>query len=108
MTVRNIVQHIITKNDFRKVNYLINKMIKEARKKYGITQRQLALMVNLERSYISKLENRDKSINPTVKQIVKISKSLKIDPFSLSNWFVAHELNNQMKFEYAWEFGGIV
>lgn len=74
-------------------------MIKDARKKYDITQKQLAKCCNLSQSYISKLEkNENISYNPTIKQIANLSKTLKIDAHELAAWFVDKELNDKVEY----------
>lgn len=74
-------------------------MIKLARKKCDITQKQLANRCNLSQSYLSKLEtNENISYNPTVKQIIRISKALKLDAHELAAWFVDKELNSETEF----------
>ena len=68
-------------------------MIKEARKKQGLTQKELAIKCNLSQSFLSELENKHKKKNITIKQIINISDKLKISPYELSNWFIDKELN---------------
>lgn len=78
-------------------------MIKTARKRHDLTQKELASRCNLSQSFLSQLENRTTSKNVTLKQMVKIATALKICPYKLSNWFVNKELN--AKYEYASESG---
>ena len=68
-------------------------MIKEARKKQRLTQKELAIKCNLSQSFLSELENKHKKNNITIKQIINISDKLKISPYELSNWFIDKELN---------------
>ncbi len=68
-------------------------MIKEARKKQRLTQKELAIKCNLSQSFLSELENKHKKKNITIKQIINISDKLKISPYELSNWFIDKELN---------------
>ena len=59
--------------------------IKKARKKKRLTQKQLANLVGLSQSYISKLENNknyyDKNL--TVKTLLKLAKVLSLNPVLL-------------------------
>ena len=54
-------------------------MLKNRRKKLGISQRKLAKRLNVDRSYLSKVEN-SKFNNVSVEFIRKISKELKLNP----------------------------
>ncbi len=63
-------------------------MIKTARKRRNLTQEQLALRLNIDRSYVSKLENRSKNINPTLNQIIDLANVLGVDPHKLASWFI--------------------
>ena len=47
-------------------------MIKEARKKQGLTQKELAIKCNLSQSFLSELESKHKKKNITIKQIIII------------------------------------
>ncbi|MGL5713696.1 MAG: helix-turn-helix domain-containing protein [Paraclostridium sp.] len=60
-------------------------MIKSARKKHNLTQKELALRCNLSQSYVSKLENRT-HCNLTLYKIKRISKVLNIDLVKLFKW----------------------
>ena len=48
-------------------------MIKEARKKQRLTQKELAIKCNLSQSFLSELESKHKKKNVTIKQIINIS-----------------------------------
>lgn len=61
-------------------------MLKNKRKKLGISQRKLAKKLNIDRSYLSKIENR-KFNNVNVKFIKKISKELKLNPIEVFLFF---------------------
>ena len=77
-------------------------MIKEARKKQRLTQKELAIKSNLPQSFLSELESRHKKKNVTIKQIINISNKLKISPYELSDWLIDKELN---KVEFSEELG---
>lgn len=61
-------------------------MLKYKRKKLGISQSELAKRLNVDRSYISKIENR-KFNNVSVEFIGKISKELKLNPIDVFLFF---------------------
>lgn len=61
-------------------------MLKNKRKKLGISQRKLAKRLNVDRSYLSKVENC-RFNNVSVKFIGKISKELKLDPVEVFLFF---------------------
>jgi transcriptional regulator with XRE-family HTH domain len=77
-------------------------MIKEARKKQRLTQKELAIKCNLSQSFLSELESKNKKKNVTIKQIINISNKLKISPYELSDWLIDKELN---KVEFSEELG---
>ena len=77
-------------------------MIKEARKKQRLTQKELAIKCNLSQSFLSELENKNNKKNVTIKQIINISNKLKISPYELSDWLIDKELN---KVEFSEELG---
>ena len=77
-------------------------MIKEARKKQRLTQKELAIKCNLSQSFLSELEKKKKKKNVTIKQIINISNKLKISPYELSDWLIDKELN---KVEFSEELG---
>ena len=78
-------------------------MIKSARKRHRITQKELAERCNLSQSFLSELENRHNKKNVTIKQIIKIANELKLNHHELACWFIDKELNN--KVEFAEELG---
>ncbi len=61
-----------------------------------MTQEQLALRLQIDRSYVSKLENRSANINPTLNLIMDLAKVLKIDSYKLASWFI----DAKLKVEY--------
>jgi transcriptional regulator with XRE-family HTH domain len=61
-------------------------MLKYKRKKLGISQSELAKRLHVDRSYISKIENR-KFNNVSVEFIRKISKELKLNPIDVFLFF---------------------
>lgn len=65
------VEEILELNE---IFYSISKMIIEYRKEHEITQTELAKMLNVNQTMISKIESG--KYNPTVKQIYKISRKL--------------------------------
>ncbi|MDU4979423.1 MAG: helix-turn-helix transcriptional regulator [Clostridium celatum] len=61
-------------------------MLKYKRKKLGISQSELAKKLHVDRSYISRIENR-KFNNVSVEFIRKISKELKLNPIDVFLFF---------------------
>lgn len=61
-------------------------MLKYKRKKLGISQSELAKRLHVDRSYISRVENR-KFNNVSVEFIRKISKELKLNPIDVFLFF---------------------
>lgn len=61
----------------------IGKRIATIRKKEGITQEDLAGMAEMDRSYLSEIENGHK--NMSVMSLLKIAEALKIKPSKLLN-----------------------
>ena len=68
-------------------------MIKTTRKRQKITQKELAIRCNLSQSFLSELENKHKTKNVTIKQIIKIADTLNINHHALACWFIDKELN---------------
>ena len=66
-------------------------MLKKRRKKLGISQRKLAKRLRVDRSYLSKVENR-KFNNVNMKFITKISRELKLNPIEVFLFF--YKMNN--------------
>jgi len=59
----------------------IGKNVAQARKKMGITQEDLAGLAEVDRSYLSEIENGHK--NMSVLSLLKIADALKIKPYKL-------------------------
>lgn len=57
--------------------------IKELRKKKGLTQRQLAEAVNIDFTYLSKIENDTLPYSPSTETLKKLSKALDLDELEL-------------------------
>lgn len=60
---------------------LFGRNVRKFRKLRGMTQEQLALEVEMERSYISDLERGQR--NPSVRALGRIAEALAIDPADL-------------------------
>lgn len=67
-------------------------MLKDARKKLGISQKELADKLKVNQSYISKIENY-KTIHIPAYLIVDISKELKLDPVDIFVDFLKNHYN---------------
>lgn len=77
-------------------------MIENARKKYDLTQKELAQRCNITQGHLSKLENFRHGDNlPTLKLVMLIAKELNLNPHKLASWFIDKELKN--KFEFSTE-----
>ncbi|WP_297425827.1 helix-turn-helix domain-containing protein [Clostridium sp.] len=63
-------------------------MLKKARDKKKITQEELSLRLNVNKSYISRLEKHPSTCNPTVKLILGLSKELGIAHTKIYKYFV--------------------
>ena len=74
---------------------VINILIKSARKRQNLTQKELSLRCNLSQSYLSKLENKKYS-NVTIEQVIILSKELKIDPIELAISFIDTNLKENI------------
>lgn len=61
-------------------------MIKKKRIEKNLTQNELSKILKINRSYVSKLENKTFN-NPSIKLIHKISIALELDFNDLFNWF---------------------
>jgi transcriptional regulator with XRE-family HTH domain len=60
----------------RRAKLLVGKVLREARQSTGLTQEALAFKAEIDRTYISYLENDQKS--PTIEMLAKICASLDI------------------------------
>ena len=58
----------------------MKKIIKAARHKKNLTQKQLGKIIGYDETYISKLENGNKGFFPGSDAIAAIAKTLEIDP----------------------------
>lgn len=68
-------------------------MLKNARKKLGISQKELAKKLKVNQSYISKIENY-KTMHIPLCLIIEISKELKLDPIDVFIDFLKHNNYN--------------
>jgi transcriptional regulator with XRE-family HTH domain len=57
---------------------MLGQILREAREKAGLSQEQLAFRADLDRTYISHLENDKKS--PTVQTLFRICRAMKESP----------------------------
>ena len=80
-------------------------MIKKARLRQGLTQKQLAKRCNLSQSYLSKLEkckldpcHGSSPYNISIRQVINIANALNIDPKELAAWFIDKELDSKVEF----------
>lgn len=77
-------------------------MIENARKKYNLTQKELAKRCNITQGHLSKLENfKHGDSLPNLALIMLIAKELNLSPHKLSSWFIDKELDS--KFEFSTE-----
>lgn len=60
----------------RRDTLLIGGVLRDARLKAGITQEELAFAADVDRTYVSYLENDQKS--PTIEMLVKLCRELKL------------------------------
>lgn len=69
-------------------------MLKSARLKRGLTQKELSRLTGISQSYISKLERENYNFHsPTLKQIVRLAKELNLCPVTLSKWFLTFHIS---------------
>ena len=71
-------------------------MLKNARKKLGISQKGLANKLKVNQSYISKIENY-KTIHVPTYLLVDISKELNLDPVDVFIDFLKHHYNYESR-----------
>ncbi|WP_315074406.1 helix-turn-helix transcriptional regulator [uncultured Clostridium sp.] len=62
-------------------------MLEQKRKNKQISQRQLAENLGVSNGYISQLEKRPETCNPTVKFILRLSRELEVDHLDLFSYF---------------------
>ncbi|WP_250674921.1 recombinase family protein [Paraclostridium ghonii] len=73
-------------------------MIVRARKKYNLTQSQLAKRCKITQSYLSKLESFEHVDKlPTLRLVIIIAKELNLNPHELASWFIDKDLKNKFK-----------
>lgn len=60
---------------------LLGQNVRRYRKERGLTQEQLALEADMERSYVSDLERGTR--NPSVRAVGRLAEALRIDPYLL-------------------------
>lgn len=75
-------------------------MIKSARKRQNLTQKELALRCNMSQGYLSKLERKIHS-NVRIEHIIAIAKALSINHFDLAKWFINNHLEFSTKRGYS-------
>lgn len=71
-------------------------MLKNRRKKLGISQEDLAKRLNVTQSYLSKIE-RERFSNVNIEFIMKISNELNLDPNDVFNYFCNSYLKSYLK-----------
>lgn len=62
---------------------ILGRNVREARKRRGLSQEQLALEADMKRSYVSDMERGTR--NPSVKAIERLAAALGVDPWTLLN-----------------------
>ncbi|HBI91170.1 MAG TPA: XRE family transcriptional regulator [Terrisporobacter glycolicus] len=67
-------------------------MLKNARKKQKITQKELAEMTKISQSYISKLEMNKFVHSPTIAYIIDLAQGLHLNVYDLAKYFIDKEL----------------
>lgn len=72
-------------------------LIKSEREKKGLLMRELASLIEVDTSMISKIENGYRS--PTKEQIIKIASALKLDLKSLLSAWYAEKIYQEIKDE---------
>lgn len=68
-------------------------MLKQARLKRGLRQKDISMYTGLSQGYVSKLENNCFKHSPTITQIVKLSILLDVDVLNLAEYFIEKELS---------------
>lgn len=71
-------------------------MLKNRRKKLGISQEDLAKRLNVTQSYLSKIE-RERFSNVNIEFIMKISNELNLEPNDVFNYFYNSYLKSYLK-----------
>ena len=60
---------------------ILGRNVRDARKRRGLSQEQLALDADMKRSYVSDLERGTR--NPSIKAIERLATALEVEPWSL-------------------------
>lgn len=60
---------------------ILGRNVREARKRRGLSQEQLALEADMKRSYVSDMERGTR--NPSVKAIERLATALGVEPWTL-------------------------
>ena len=60
---------------------ILGRNVREARKRRGLSQEQLALEADMKRSYVSDMERGTR--NPSVKAIERLAAALGVEPWTL-------------------------
>lgn len=68
-------------------------MIKKARIRKGLKQKDISLCTGLSQGYLSQLEKNNPSHSPTITQIVKLSIILEVNPKDLAGYFIEKEID---------------
>jgi transcriptional regulator with XRE-family HTH domain len=63
-------------------------MIKNKRRKKGLSQSDLARRLRISRTYVSKMERKVKGYHPSLDLIIKLSKELETCPIEIFIFFV--------------------
>lgn len=71
-------------------------MLKDKRKKMGISQKDLAKKINVTQSYLSKIE-KERFSNVNIELIMKLSNELDIDAIEIFNYFYNSYTNSNLK-----------
>ncbi|MDS7695578.1 helix-turn-helix domain-containing protein [Acinetobacter soli] len=56
-------------------------LVRKYRKERNISQEQLALLCNMDRSYLGRIERGE--VNPTLEKIYEIAEKLEVNPINL-------------------------
>ncbi|MBB6716253.1 helix-turn-helix domain-containing protein [Clostridium gasigenes] len=73
-------------------------MLKEARRRLRLSQKELAELSDVSQAYISKLELQKETCNPKLNQVIVIAKNLELNPRDLIVWLMEKELE-RMEFK---------
>ena len=67
-------------------------MLKERRKLLKMTQKDLSEKTNISQSYISKLESDNFYHSPTLRQVLSLSRALKLNMLSVAEYLLLKEI----------------